>query len=101
MTDAGWEAVQLDDLDSIPLFEGVVWHPVRRRARHPRLRRSTPTPAEGVGKHVVEEHDETGGGAGGHEEVYIVISRPRDLHASTARRSTRRPARSSSSATRR
>ena len=29
--------------------------------------------SEGVGQHVVEEHDETGSGAGGHEEMYVVV----------------------------
>ena len=30
--------------------------------------------AERVGQHVVEEHDELGSGAGGHEEMYVVVS---------------------------
>ena len=28
---SGWTAARLDELDSIPLFDGLVWHPVRRR----------------------------------------------------------------------
>ena len=35
---------------------------------------STPTRASGRAGTVVEEHDETGGGAGGHEELYVVLS---------------------------
>ena len=35
---------------------------------------STPTRAATSATHVVEDHDETGGGAGGHEEVYAVIA---------------------------
>ena len=44
---AGWEAVQLGELDSIPLFEGLVWHPVRRQARRSAPSASTPTRASG------------------------------------------------------
>jgi tetratricopeptide (TPR) repeat protein len=29
--------------------------------------------SETVGGHIVEEHDELGGGAGGHEELYVVV----------------------------
>ena len=68
---AGWEAVHVDELDSIPIA-GVVWHPVRRRLGVRAFGINAYT-AEGVGKHVVEEHDETGGGAGGHEELYLVV----------------------------
>ena len=91
---------ELDELDSIPLFEGIVWHPVRRRLGIRAFGINAYT-SERSGEHVVEEHDETGGGAGGHEEVYVVIARPRDLHARRRERSTRRRGRSSSSPTRR
>lgn len=67
----GWEAVHVDDLDSIAVA-GVVWHPVRRRLGIRAFGVNAYT-AEGVGKHVVEEHDESGGGAGGHEELYLVV----------------------------
>jgi hypothetical protein len=67
----GWEAVHVDELDSIPVA-GVVWHPVRRRLGV-RAFGINAYSAEGAGKHVVEEHDETGGGAGGHEELYLVV----------------------------
>jgi len=69
----GWEAVSLGGLESIPLFEGLVWHPVRRRLgiRAFGINAYTSDQAGGL---VVEEHDETGGGAGGHEEVYVVVS---------------------------
>lgn len=66
----GWEAVTLDDLDSISVA-GVVWHPVRRRLGIRAFGINAYT-AEAVGKHVVEEHDE-GGGGGGHEELYLVV----------------------------
>jgi tetratricopeptide (TPR) repeat protein len=70
---SGWEVVRLDELDSIPLFEGLVWHPVRRRLGIRAFGMNAYT-SERPGDIVVEEHDETGGGAGGHEEVYVVLS---------------------------
>ena len=69
----GWTATRFDELDSIPLFEGLVWHPVRRRLGIRAFGINAYT-AENSGQLVVEEHDETGGGAGGHEELYVVIS---------------------------
>jgi hypothetical protein len=68
-----WEATRFDDLDSIPLFEGIVWHPVRRRFDIRAFGVNAYTSQE-VGQHVIEAHDETGGGAGGHEELYVVVS---------------------------
>ena len=69
----GWESVRFDELDSIPLFEGIVWHPVRRRLGVRAFGINAYT-SEAPGQLVIEEHDESGGGAGGHEEVYVVIS---------------------------
>ena len=68
----GWEAVRLDELDSIPVLESLVWHPVRRRFGIRAFGVNAYT-SERVGGLVIEEHDETGGGAGGHEEVYVVV----------------------------
>jgi tetratricopeptide (TPR) repeat protein len=68
----GWEALHLDDLDAIPVA-GVVWHPVRRRLGIRAFGVNAYT-AERVGSHVIEEHDETGSGARGHEELYLVVS---------------------------
>jgi hypothetical protein len=70
---SGWTAARLDELDAIPLFDGIVWHPVRRRLGITAFGVNAYT-AEAVGRTVVEEHDETGGGAGGHEELYLVVS---------------------------
>jgi mannose-6-phosphate isomerase-like protein (cupin superfamily) len=69
----GWTATSFADLDSIPLFDGIVWHPVRRKLGVRAFGINAYT-ADGVGQAVIEEHDESGGGAGGHEEVYVVIS---------------------------
>jgi tetratricopeptide (TPR) repeat protein len=69
---AGWEVVQLDELDSIPVGEGLVWHPVRRRLGIESFGINAYT-SQRVGEHVVEDHDESGSGAGGHEELYVVV----------------------------
>jgi tetratricopeptide (TPR) repeat protein len=67
----GWEAVHLDELDEIPVA-GVVWHPVRRRLGI-RAFGINAYSAEKIGGHVIEEHDESTSGAGGHEEAYVVV----------------------------
>src|SRR5262245_17248036 len=68
----GWESVRLDELDAIPVAEGVVWRPLRRRLGIRAFGTNAYT-SEGVGKHIVEDHDELGSGAGGHEEMYVVV----------------------------
>jgi tetratricopeptide (TPR) repeat protein len=67
----GWEAVHVDDLDAI-LAAGVVWHPIRRRLGVRAFGINAYT-AEGAGSQIIEEHDELGSGAGGHEELYLVL----------------------------
>jgi quercetin dioxygenase-like cupin family protein len=69
---SGFEAVHVDELDSIPLFQGLVWRPVRRRLGV-RAFGVNAYASEAAGGQVVEEHDETGAGAGGHEELYVVL----------------------------
>ena len=66
----GWEATSFGELDSVPLFEGIVWHPVRRKLGI-RAFGINAYSSEKVGELVIEEHDESGAG---HEEVYIVLS---------------------------
>ncbi len=68
----GWSAAHFRELDSIPVAEGLVWHPVRRRFDIRAFGVNAYTSA-GIGDQVVEKHDETGGGAGGHEELYVVV----------------------------
>jgi tetratricopeptide (TPR) repeat protein len=67
-----WEAVHVDDLDAVPISDGVVWRPLRRRLGIRAFGTNVYT-SEGVGQHVVEDHDELGSGAGGHEEMYVVL----------------------------
>jgi hypothetical protein len=67
----GWESVQVDELDAIPVA-GVVWRPLRKRLGIRAFGTNVYT-SEGVGRQIVEEHDELGSGAGGHEEMYVVL----------------------------
>ncbi len=70
----GWQAARFEELDSIPLFEGLVWHPVRKHFGIRAFGVNAYTTGK-AGEQVVEEHDETGGGgAGGHEELYVVLT---------------------------
>ena len=63
--------LHLDAVDAIPVA-GVRWKPVRRTLGIEAFGINAYT--ADFGEHVVEDHDETGGGAGGHEEVYAVIA---------------------------
>jgi tetratricopeptide (TPR) repeat protein len=69
---SGWEAVGVDDLDAIPVAEGVLWRPVRRRLGIRAFGVNAYT-SDAVGHHVVEDHDESDGGTGGPEELYVVL----------------------------
>ncbi|HZO97465.1 MAG TPA: hypothetical protein VFB42_08850 [Gaiellaceae bacterium] len=68
---AGWQTVHVDELDAIHVA-GVVWRPVRRRLGIRAFGINAYT-AEAPGRQIVEEHDESAGGAGGHEELYLVV----------------------------
>jgi tetratricopeptide (TPR) repeat protein len=67
---SGYEVARLDELESIPVAEGLVWHPIRRRLGIAAFGMNAYT-AEEVGGHVVERHTEE---QLGHEEVYLVVS---------------------------
>jgi tetratricopeptide (TPR) repeat protein len=67
----GWKTIHIDDLDEIPVA-GVVWRPVRRRLGITAFGINAYA-AEKIGGNVIEEHDETSSGAGGHEEAYVVV----------------------------
>jgi len=69
---SGFEITRFDELEAIPVA-GVVWHPVRRRLGVRAFGVNAYT-AEEPGALVIEEHDELGSGAGGHEELYVVVS---------------------------
>ena len=65
-----FELARLSDLDAIPVADGLVWHPVRRRFGIRAFGLNAYT-AESVGGHVVERHTERGNM---HEEVYFVAA---------------------------
>jgi tetratricopeptide (TPR) repeat protein len=69
----GWQAARFDELDRIPLFHGLVWHPVRKHFGIRAFGVNAYTTG-GAGEEIVEEHSESGGGAGGHEELYVVLA---------------------------
>jgi hypothetical protein len=64
-----YEVLNLDDLDRIPVAEGLEWRPIRRRLGIRAFGVNAYT-SERVGGWVVEEHAE----GSGHEELYIVVS---------------------------
>ncbi len=65
------QVIQLDQLDPIAVA-GVNWRPIRRALGITAFGINAYT--ANAGQALIEEHDETGGGAGQHEELYVVIS---------------------------
>lgn len=63
------KVVRIDELDRIPVEQGLEWRPIRRRLGIRAFGMNAYT-AEKVGDLVVEEHKE----GSGHEEVYVVVS---------------------------
>ena len=66
---SSYQVLKIDELDRIPVEEGLEWRPIRRRLGIRAFGMNAYT-AEKVGDHVVEEHKE----GSGHEEVYVVVS---------------------------
>jgi tetratricopeptide (TPR) repeat protein len=64
-----YKVLAIDELDRIPVEQGLEWRPIRRRLGIRAFGMNAYT-AEKVGDHVVEEHKE----GSGHEEVYVVVS---------------------------
>ena len=69
MSSGSYRVLRIDELDRIPVEEGLEWRPIRRRLGIRAFGMNAYT-AEKVGDVVVEEHNE----GSGHEEVYVVIS---------------------------
>lgn len=63
----------IDDLERIPLEEGLVYRPIRRALGVTAFGANAYT-ADRAGEVVVEFHREVGGGSAGHEELYVVLS---------------------------
>ena len=65
--------VRIDEIEPIPVVDGkLAWRPVRRTLGIEAFGINAYT--ADAGELVVEEHDETGHGAGHHEELYVVVA---------------------------
>ena len=63
--------LRIDEIDPISVA-GVNWRPIRRPLGITAF--GINAYSADAGEHLIEEHDETGHGAGRHEELYVVIS---------------------------
>jgi tetratricopeptide (TPR) repeat protein len=70
---APFGSAHVSELDAIPITDTLVWRPVRRRFDIRAFGVNAYT-ARNAGDELVENHDETGGGAGHHEELYFVAA---------------------------
>ena len=65
--------VRIGDIEPIPIVDGELeWRPIRRTLGIEAFGINAYT--ANAGELVVEEHDETGAGAGHHEELYVVVT---------------------------
>ena len=69
---SAYRLTRVDDLDRVPLEAGI-WRPIRRTLGMTSVAINAYTGAA-AGDPVIEPHDETSAGAGGHEELYLVVS---------------------------
>jgi mannose-6-phosphate isomerase-like protein (cupin superfamily) len=65
-----YRIADLDSLERVPLEQGT-WRPVRRQLNATAFGINAYS-ADRAGDALIEEHDETSAGAGGHEELYLV-----------------------------
>jgi quercetin dioxygenase-like cupin family protein len=63
--------LSLEHLERVPLEDGMSWLPIRRTLGVTGFSVNGYV-ADGPGDTVIETHDETGSGSGGHEELYLV-----------------------------
>jgi tetratricopeptide (TPR) repeat protein len=70
--DRSTRVAHLADLDDVEVA-GVHYRPVRRRLGIRAFGANAFTAHE-AGEQLIERHDETGSGAGGHEELYVVLT---------------------------
>ena len=67
-----YRVISLDAIEDVPAVDGTLrWKPVRRTLDVRAF--GVNAYAADAGQDVVEDHDETGSGAGGHEELYVVV----------------------------
>lgn len=64
--------IRLDEVEALPTFGELKWKPLRRPLGVTAFGVNAYW-AEQPGDELIEEHDELGSGAGGHEELYVVI----------------------------
>jgi mannose-6-phosphate isomerase-like protein (cupin superfamily) len=69
---AAYKVLALADLERVPLAHGT-WRPMRRPLGVTAFRINAYT-ADRAGDSVIEPHDETSPGAGGHEELYLTVA---------------------------
>ncbi|HEX5260204.1 MAG TPA: hypothetical protein VFW18_01910 [Gaiellales bacterium] len=67
-----FDAAHVDDIPTLPTDGAPPWKPVRRHLGISSFGVNAFLAGE-AGEHVIEEHTETGGGAAGHEELYVVL----------------------------
>ena len=72
-TTPGYQSIQISELPSVPVTDTLVWRPVRRTLGIEAFGMNAYTAAN-AGDEIVEDHDELGNAAGGHEEVYVVLT---------------------------
>jgi hypothetical protein len=68
-----FEAIHISDVPLLQVMDTLAWRPVRRHLGIGAFGVNAYTAAN-AGDHVVEPHDETGAGAGQHEELYVVLA---------------------------
>ena len=69
---SAFQVTNFDGLDRIPVA-GTLWRPIRRALGMTSVAINAYTGAK-AGDDVIEPHDELSAGAGGHEELYVVVS---------------------------
>jgi hypothetical protein len=69
-----YAVAHVDEIERLPAF-GIdsIWRPVRHHFGIEAFGINAYT-ADAAGKQVIEEHDELKGGAGGHQELYVVLT---------------------------
>ena len=66
----GYRRASVDELERVPLEEGI-WRPLRRALGVTAFAINAYS-SEAPGDPLIEDHDETSAGAGGHQELYLV-----------------------------
>jgi tetratricopeptide (TPR) repeat protein len=67
-----YSVVRLGEVEALPTFGKLKWKPLRRPLGVSAFGVNAYW-AESAGDELIEEHDELGSGAGGHEELYVVL----------------------------